>query len=200
MAGLGQAVPAYADQSGPDAAFVQAEPLAARFTFKCPGDGVEVVDGSGKSVLRASFSQIALPLAVAIGTQQNQPIIYGAGVSLWALKSNELQAHNDSNPDQTKVIVPASICGPIDFTPAYYGTVTIVQPVPVYQVVYQPVATVTVIQPVVAAPGGIVYVVQPGDTLYRIALRYGSTVGAIAAVNGIANVNRIYVGQRLIIP
>ncbi|MCZ7546108.1 MAG: LysM peptidoglycan-binding domain-containing protein [Anaerolineae bacterium] len=47
---------------------------------------------------------------------------------------------------------------------------------------------------------GVEYVVQPGDTLYRIALRYGTTVSALATANGIANPNRIYSGQRLVIP
>jgi LysM repeat protein len=49
-------------------------------------------------------------------------------------------------------------------------------------------------------PGEQVHVVQPGENLFRISLRYGMTVAAIAARNGIANVNLIYVGQRLIIP
>lgn len=50
-------------------------------------------------------------------------------------------------------------------------------------------------------PGGArVYVVQPGDNLFRIALRYGTTVNALAAANGITDVTRIYVGQTLIIP
>ena len=44
------------------------------------------------------------------------------------------------------------------------------------------------------------YVVQRGDTLYRIALRFGTTVQAIAAQNGIANPNLIFVGQVLRIP
>jgi LysM repeat protein len=44
------------------------------------------------------------------------------------------------------------------------------------------------------------YVVRGGDTLFRIAQQYGSTVQSIAAANGIANPNRIYVGQTLIIP
>jgi LysM repeat protein len=43
------------------------------------------------------------------------------------------------------------------------------------------------------------YVVQYGDTLYRIALRFGTTVQAIADANGITNPNLIYVGQRLVI-
>jgi LysM repeat protein len=43
-------------------------------------------------------------------------------------------------------------------------------------------------------------VVQPGDNLFRIALRYGTTVEAIAEANGIANPQLIYVGQQLTIP
>jgi LysM repeat protein len=44
------------------------------------------------------------------------------------------------------------------------------------------------------------YVVQPGDTLYSIARRFGTTYWAIAQANHIVNPNRIYVGQRLVIP
>ncbi len=45
----------------------------------------------------------------------------------------------------------------------------------------------------------VVHIVQPGETLYRISLRYGVPISVIAAQNGIINVNRIFVGQRLII-
>jgi murein DD-endopeptidase MepM/ murein hydrolase activator NlpD len=45
-----------------------------------------------------------------------------------------------------------------------------------------------------------VYVVQPGDTLFSIAQRFGSTVEAIVAANDIADPSLIRVGQRLIIP
>jgi LysM repeat protein len=41
------------------------------------------------------------------------------------------------------------------------------------------------------------YTVRRGDTLYSIARRYGTTVEAIAAANGIANPSRIRVGQVL---
>ena len=47
---------------------------------------------------------------------------------------------------------------------------------------------------------GRVHTVQRGETLYRIALKYGTSVWAIARANGIANPNRIYAGQRLAIP
>jgi LysM repeat protein len=44
------------------------------------------------------------------------------------------------------------------------------------------------------------YTVQRGDTLTRIALRHGVTVGALMQVNGLANPNTIFAGQRLVIP
>jgi LysM repeat protein len=54
-----------------------------------------------------------------------------------------------------------------------------------------------------AAPGGTgetVHVVQWGETLSLIASRYGVTVEAIMAANGLEDPNFLYVGQRLIIP
>jgi LysM repeat protein len=44
------------------------------------------------------------------------------------------------------------------------------------------------------------HVVQPGETLYRIAVRYGVDMYALAQVNGIINLNLIFAGQVLIIP
>jgi LysM repeat protein len=44
------------------------------------------------------------------------------------------------------------------------------------------------------------YVVGAGEGLYRIALRYGVSVQALAAANSITNVNQVYIGQRLVIP
>ena len=44
------------------------------------------------------------------------------------------------------------------------------------------------------------YVVQPGDTLQIIAARFGTTWQAIANANNLANPNRIYVGQVLVVP
>ena len=44
------------------------------------------------------------------------------------------------------------------------------------------------------------HVVQAGENLFRIALRYGTSVEAIAQANGITNAAQIYVGQVLTIP
>jgi LysM repeat protein len=47
---------------------------------------------------------------------------------------------------------------------------------------------------------GTQHVVQAGENAFRIALRYGTTIEAIAAANGISNPNLIFVGQVLVIP
>ncbi|MGD2143094.1 MAG: LysM peptidoglycan-binding domain-containing protein [Anaerolineae bacterium] len=48
--------------------------------------------------------------------------------------------------------------------------------------------------------GGTTYVVQPGDNLFRIALRYDMSYLRLAEYNGIANPSNVYVGQVLEIP
>jgi len=46
----------------------------------------------------------------------------------------------------------------------------------------------------------VYYTVQRGDTLYRIARRFGTTVSAIVAANNLRNPSLIYPGQVLLIP
>ncbi len=46
----------------------------------------------------------------------------------------------------------------------------------------------------------IIYFVKPGDTLWKIAKRFRSTVDNIARINGIEDENKISVGQQLFIP
>ena len=67
----------------------------------------------------------------------------------------------------------------------------------------EPAATPAAPQPEPTAPptsGETVHVVQPGETLFRISQQYGVSVDAIAAANGITNVNQLNVGQQLTIP
>ncbi len=47
---------------------------------------------------------------------------------------------------------------------------------------------------------GTAYIVRRGDTLGKIARRYGVSLRALALYNGITNINRIYVGQVIYIP
>jgi LysM repeat protein len=59
-----------------------------------------------------------------------------------------------------------------------------------------PAAAPTVVRPA----GETTYVIQRGDTLAKIAARYGVTVKQITDLNGIKNPNMIVVGQKLRIP
>lgn len=50
-------------------------------------------------------------------------------------------------------------------------------------------------------PGTVqTYVVQPGDTLYSIAVRFRTTIGALSRLNNLANPNLLFVGQRILVP
>jgi len=64
-----------------------------------------------------------------------------------------------------------------------------------------PVAvTPTPVPPTPSSAGPVYHTVQAGENLYRISLRYGTTVNAIVAANDLLNANSVYVGQVLLIP
>lgn len=63
-----------------------------------------------------------------------------------------------------------------------------------------PITSPTVPTPTPNYPGQTTYVVQPGDNLFRIALRYNLPTATLAAANNIYNYNLIYSGQVLVIP
>jgi len=54
--------------------------------------------------------------------------------------------------------------------------------------------------PVAAAASASSYTVQRGDTLFRVSLKFGVTLGALAAANNLSDPTRIYAGQALVIP
>jgi LysM repeat protein len=66
-------------------------------------------------------------------------------------------------------------------------------------VVTTPKASVTLAASTTTAPRQTTYIVQRGDNLFRIALKFNTTVAAIQAANGLTGTN-ILVGQKLIIP
>ncbi len=47
---------------------------------------------------------------------------------------------------------------------------------------------------------GCTYVVQPGDNLFRIGLRFGTSAWVLAAMNGLPNVNLVFAGMVLRVP
>lgn len=72
-----------------------------------------------------------------------------------------------------------------------------VTPAPVAPTSVAP-AQPTAVPPVAPAPQ--TYVVRPGDTLFRLAARFGVPIQRLADVNGIFNYNLIFIGQVLTIP
>lgn len=85
------------------------------------------------------------------------------------------------------LVIPVRLAPPATSTPTSTPIIVVVTSTPVS---------------VVSGPGsgtGTVYTVVSGDTLFRIAVRYNTTVATLAQLNGIVNPNRIQVGQRLIV-
>lgn len=69
------------------------------------------------------------------------------------------------------------------------------------QVLLIPVtAPAAAVMPTAIPASTIRYVVEPGDSLVYIAIKYNTTVEAIAALNGLASVHELQVGQVLLIP
>ena len=176
------------------------------FVIECIANGMTIWNGP-TAEFYVDLAQVSVPLATAVSIGQNQPVVVGKTVSLWALKSNELQVQFNAGPDSAKLVVASTVCGTI---PSVIGVpVQATSPAPAVGVVYPfywqyglwPGAPAPA-QPVMPAPAssGKVHVVQAGENLFRIALKYGLTYTQLAAYNGITNPSLIYVGQQIKLP
>jgi polysaccharide biosynthesis protein PslG len=96
------------------------------------------------------------------------------------------------------ILLAALVLTTMTIGPAFARSTTTTERVP-----QQPAATVEVganavqVQPTPSSGNFTIYTVQPGENLYRISLRFGTTMSAIAADNGIVNQNLIFAGQQL---
>ncbi len=101
------------------------------------------------------------------------------------------------NPDRI-------LAGQTLFVGSNVGGPVVTTPLPVVTV---PVVATSAAQPVIvtAVPGNAVtqtgtYIVQPGENLFRISLRFNVSLSELIRANGITNANRIFAGQQIIIP
>lgn len=51
-----------------------------------------------------------------------------------------------------------------------------------------------------ACPGGFIYTIQPGDTIYRLSLRFNVSMDAILRANPGINPDNLQIGQQICIP
>jgi len=140
-------------------------------------------------VLALLAALMIMPAAVlAQGGQTTHTVQAGENLSRIALKYGTtvqaiVQANNITNPNLIVV-------GQVLIIP---GAVAAATP--------QPAGTQTAVPSPAAPPAAeTVHVVQPGENLFRIALKYNLPTAYLATYNGITNPNVIYVGQRLRIP
>lgn len=199
------------------------------FSVQCEADGMAFFH-QGEFLRRVSFREVAPPLTIARYVQINQPIVIMGDFGIWALASNELQVHRNENPDATKSIFPADICGTISSEPlsglptvdldtAYVAVesqeggaaAAVAMVLPTGEVItmafaFGPARAEAYAQSISVQPGtaptgsGSYYVVQPQDNLFRIALEHGVDLETLAAINGITNPALIYVGQVIYLP
>lgn len=94
----------------------------------------------------------------------------------------------------TAAVPPAASPTPLPVAPAEAS------PTPPPDAVVEPTAAPVAPEPTAPSTGETIHIVQAGENLFRIGLRYGFTAEELAAYNNIPNVDRIYVGQELRIP
>ena len=99
-----------------------------------------------------------------------------------------------ARPTLTPTTAPGRAVTPVLPPPTATG-----RAVPAATVAPPPAPTATPAPRATATPVRV-HVVVYGETLATIARRYGTTVTAIARLNNLTNINRIYPGQRLLIP
>jgi len=198
----------------------QEYPGVAIFSVQCEGESIIFLE-NGTPVITVQRDQVNGPLTVAILIQQNQPIVFGNAVSLWALKSDELQIHRDSDPEGTKLVVSSDICGAVATMtdgnslaaafailsgPGEAMATVRVTPYGYSMAAAQVFGSGTAMAYAGAnpfaphIPSGRRYLVQWGDTLFRIAMFHNTTVSELMALNGLDNPHHIVVGEVLQLP
>ncbi|MCY3833209.1 MAG: LysM peptidoglycan-binding domain-containing protein [Chloroflexi bacterium] len=132
-------------------------------------------------------------------------VVEGDTVSALALQYSStvdaIREANDLNPSSL-IVVGQRLVIPINVTPTPEPDAPSATPTPTPTSTPTPTQTPTPTSTPTPTPTAtpITYQIQPGDTLVDIAAIYGTSAELLAAINNIANPNRIDVGQILLIP
>ncbi|MCA9913023.1 MAG: LysM peptidoglycan-binding domain-containing protein [Anaerolineae bacterium] len=178
----------------------------APFTITCTAEGgIYVQPIEGGSALVATPLQIAQGLVDASSTAQNTMVARSGSISIWALTSQEIQVAYRAGLNEFDAIFPVTQCGGIN-------AASLAQVTPSPQVT--PVAGTASSTAYSGYPANVTtnascsvpsgaratHIVQAGENLFRIGLRYGVPYTQLAAYNGISDPTRIFVGQCIVIP
>ncbi len=178
----------------------------APFTISCTYEGgvyVQPIDGSAAVV--ATPLQIAQGFVTATNTGQNTMIARSGSISIWTLTSQELQVAYRAGLNEFDTIFPITQCGGIN-------AASLAQVTPSPQVTPDvattdstgftgsPTNVTTNASCSVPAGARATHIVQAGENLFRIGLRYNVPYTQLAAYNGISDPTRIFVGQCIVIP
>jgi LysM repeat protein len=173
--------------------------VLATITVKTKGEGSSWLAFTSAKLANPDGQQIpaetlAGEVVVTVGALSVEPTATAAGP--------EITPPVEGPPTETPVVIatplptqgPTAVPSPTE-TPLSATVEPTVTPSPT-PIRVEPTAT----PPPPAVTGGCYYVVRRGDTLFSIARRFGTTIGAIAQANGLSNPRYIRAGQRLIIP
>lgn len=171
--------------------------VLATITVKTKGEGSSRLAFTGAKLANPDGQQIPAEIldgeiVVAVGavSVQPTPTVEGPPTETPVVLATPLPT-----PVPTAIPgVPTATPSPIEAPPLAPTEPTVTLPPTPIQVA--PPAT----PPPPAVTGGCYYVVRRGDTLFSIARRFGTTIGAIAQANGLSNPRYIRAGQSLIIP
>ena len=104
-----------------------------------------------------------------------------------------------STRTESDVVVPAPVeTAPVPPMPPSADVVPVAAPAPVAFPVLQPPVQPAPVKTSVSAEN--VYVVKPGDSLSKIAAAHGVKTAELKELNNVVDVNKIRVGQKLILP
>ncbi|HID61638.1 MAG TPA: LysM peptidoglycan-binding domain-containing protein [Anaerolineae bacterium] len=173
--------------------------VLATITVKTKGEGSSRLAFTGVKLANPDGQQIQTEtldgeIVAAVGAVSVQPTATAAGPGITPAV--------EGPPTATPVVLatplptqgPTAGPSPTEAPPTVAAEPTMTpSPTPVQA---EPTAT----PPPPAVTGGCYYLVRRGDTLFSIARRFGTTIGAIAQANGLSNPRYIRAGQRLIIP
>lgn len=176
-------------------------PVTATLQIITPGVALDLVTPETPTPLPTEPPTPVGTVPTEVPTIDTETLVRGApctytvqpGDSLYRiaiLNDTNVVAMREANPQLTgdpPILQPGQVLRLPDCTPG-------VEPTTDAEQVIAPIGDTPV------PPGGELYTVQPGDTLYAIAIRYRTTVNAILEANQLANPNSLSIGQELIIP